>query len=150
MDVFDTYEVLASILGYLRETLPPILASHGLDPIEEWAVGYRDVAGGLHAHPAILIKSDRDYEGQDGPAFQTMETDLALVFRCEEADEGYARLCRYQAVLDSLLRDDPHFGGNIAQVTKAVFAKARDSSLTLFFLFVDLQVDIDVVAWRRL
>jgi hypothetical protein len=150
MDVFDTHEVLASILGYLREALPPLLEAQGLDSIEEWAVGYRDVASGLHAHPALLVKSDRDYTSPDGPSYQRMEMDIALVFRCEEADDGYARLCRYQAVLDSLLRDDPHFGGNIAEAGKAVFSKARDSSLTLFFLFVDLQVDIDVIAWRRL
>ncbi|MDT4761822.1 hypothetical protein [Sphaerochaeta sp. PS] len=146
--LFDTYEVLKSILEYFKVALADRIAEQGLVPIEEWDIGYRDVASGLHAHPAFLIKSDRDGESSDGPFFQTMETDIALVFRCEDPDEGYQRLCSYQAVLDSILRDDPHFGGNIAEVKKATFAKARDSSRTLFFLFVEADIDIDVLAWR--
>lgn len=149
MDVFDTHDVLESLMQYLQQILPASLDAQGLSAIEEWDIGYRDVASGLHAHPALLMKSDRDYESTDGPTFQTMETDIALVFRCEDPDEGYAMLCRYQAVLDALMRDDPHFGGNIAEVKKATFTKARDTSGTLFFLFMDVEIDIDVIAWRK-
>lgn len=147
--LFDTYDVLQSLLEYFKVALADKLAGQGLAPIEEWDIGYRDVASGLHAHPAFLIKSDRDGESPDGPFFETMETDIALVFRCEDAEEGYRLLCSYQAVLDSILRDDPHFGGNLAEVRKAAFAKARDSSRTLFFLFVEADIDIDVLAWRN-
>lgn len=144
----DMYKVLSGILDHLKETLRDDLVLYGLDPIEEWAVGYRDVAGGLHAHPAFLIKSDRDYTSPDGPSYQRMEMDIALVFRCEEPDEGYKRLCSYQGVIDARLRDDPHLGGYVAEIVNASFSKARDSSGTLFFLFVDLEIDIDVIAWR--
>ena len=77
-----------------------------------------------------------------------MELDLALVFRCEEPDEGYKRLCSYQGVIDARLRDDPHLGGYVAEIVNTTFSKARDSSGTLFFLFLDLELDIDVIAWR--
>jgi len=149
MVAFNTYEVARGLSEYLQSALPELIAAEGLDAIEQWSIGYRDVAGGLQAHPALLIKSDRDHMGPDGPWLQRMETDLALVFRCEEAEEGYRRLCAYQSLLDSLLRDDPHLGGLVAEVVKASFSKARDSSLTLFFLFVDLELDIDVIAYRR-
>jgi hypothetical protein len=147
--MFDTYGVLQSILEYFKVALGDKVAETGLAAIEEWDIGYRDIASGLHAHPAFLVKSDRDYESSDGTFFQTMETDIALVFRCEDSDEGYRRLCSYQAVLDSILRDDPHFGGNVAEVKKATFTKARDSSRTLFFLFVEAEIDIDVLSWRN-
>jgi hypothetical protein len=140
---------LESILEYFKVALSDRLAERDLPAIEEWDIGYRDVASGLHAHPAFLVKSDRDYQSSDGTFFQTMETDIALVFRCEDPDEGYRRLCSYQAVLDSILRDDPHFGGNVAEVKKATFTKARDSSRTLFFLFVEVDIDIDVLSWRN-
>ena len=148
MVAFDTYEVLQSLLEYFKVAISDKVAERDLAPIEEWDIGYRDVASGLHAHPAFLIKSDRDFPSADGQFFETMETDIALVLRCEDPEQGYRLLCSYQAVLDSILRDDPHFGGNIAEVRKAAFAKARDSSLTLLFLFVDLEIDIDVLAWR--
>lgn len=149
---FDTYEVLASLLRYFQEALPSRIdaqADIDLPQIQEWDIGYRDVVGGLHAHPAFLIKSDKDYRSGDGDAFQTMETDIAVVFTCEDPDVGYARLCRYQAVIDGVLRDEPHFGGNIAEVRTATFSKARDATRNgLFFLFVEMDIDIDVIAWR--
>ena len=147
--MFDTYGVLESLLQYFKVALADKVAETGLAPIEEWDIGYRDVASGLHAHPAFLVKSDRDYESNDGAFFQTMETDSAMVFRVEDPEEGYRILCSYQAALDSILRDDPHFGGSIAEVKKTVFTKARDSSRTLFFLFVEAEIDIDVLAWRN-
>jgi len=153
MGYFDTYEVLESLEQYFKEELPTKIAEHvdiGLKDFQEWDIGYRDVVSGLHYHPAFLLKSDRDQESQDGPNFQTMEVDIAIVFTCEDQDVGYQRLCRYQAILDGMLRDSPHFGGNIAEVKRAVFTKARDAGRnSLFFLFVEMEVDIDVVAWRR-
>ncbi len=146
----DICKVLSSIMEHLKKNLQDDLSMLDLDPIEEWSIGYRDVVSGLHAHPAFLIKSDRDYTSPDGPSYQRMEMDLALVFRCEEAEEGYKRLCAYQGVIDARLRDDPHLGGYVAEMVSAAFSKARDSSGTLFFLFVDLEIDIDVIAWRRL
>ena len=144
----DIYKVLSSIMEHLKKNLQDDLFMQDMDPIEEWLIGYRDVVSGLHAHPALLVKSDRDYTSPDGLSYQRMEMDIALVFRCEEPDEGYKRLCSYQGVIDARLRDDPHLGGYVAEIVKAAFSKARDSSGTLFFLFVDLEIDIDVIAWR--
>ncbi|MEA5032308.1 MAG: hypothetical protein VB025_09190 [Sphaerochaeta sp.] len=152
MESFDTYEVLHSLQQYFQQELPSRILEHadiGLKDIQEWDIGYRDIVSGLHNHPAFLIKSDKDRESSDGPAFQTMEVDIALVFTCEDQDIGYQRLCRYQSILDALLRDNPHFGGNIAEARSAVFSKARDATRNgLFFLFVDMEVDVDVIAWR--
>lgn len=144
----DIYKVLSRIMEHLKKNLQDDLFMQDMDPIEEWLIGYRDVVSGLHAHPALLVKSDRDYTSPDGPSYQRMEMDIALVFRCEEPDEGYKRLCSYQGVIDARLRDDPHLGGYVAEIVNAAFSKARDSSGTLFFLFVDLEIDIDVIAWR--
>ena len=144
----DIYKVLSSIMEHLKKNLQDDLFMQDMDPIEEWLIGYRDVVSGLHAHPARLVKSDRDYTSPDGPSYQRMELDLALVFRCEEPDEGYKRLCSYQGVIDARLRDDPHLGGYVAEIVNTTFSKARDSSGTLFFLFLDLELDIDVIAWR--
>lgn len=144
----DMYKVLSGILDHLKETLQEDLSLQGLDTIEEWDIGYRDVVSGLHAHPALLVKSDRDYTSPDGPPYQRMELDLALVFRHEDPDEGYRMLCSYQGVIDARLRDDLHLGGYVAEIVNASFSKARDSSGTLFFLFLDMEIDIDVIAWR--
>ena len=144
----DIYKVLSSIMEHLKKNLQDDLFMQDMDPIEEWLIGYRDVVSGLHAHPALLVKSDRDYTSPDGPSYQRMEMDIALVFRCEEPDEGYKRLCSYQGVIDARLRDDPHLGGYVAEIVNTTFSKARDSSGTLFFLFLDLELDIDVIAWR--
>ena len=153
MNHFDTYEVMISLLEYFQETLPSkILDQNDIDlpQIQEWDIGYRDIVAGLRAHPAFLLKSDRDYESVDGSAFQTMEMDIAIVYTCEDQDVGYVRLCRYQAIIDGMLRDEPHFGGDIAEVRTATFTKARDATRNgLFFLFVELVVDIDVRAWRN-
>jgi len=152
MECFDTYGVMGSLLEYFQGALPSRIdgqADIGLPQIQEWGIGYRDVVGGLHAHPAFLIKSDRDYRSTSGDAFETMETDIAVVFTCEDPDVGYARLCRYQAVIDGMLRDEPHFGGSIAEVRNTTFSKARDATRNgLFFLFVEMDIDIDVIAWR--
>lgn len=145
---FNTYSVLEAILNHLKNTLPAALEALDLPMIEEWGIGYKDVVSGLHAHPALLIKSDSDSQSQDSPFFQHMETDLALVFRFEDPDEGYKMLCDYQSVIDATLRDDHHLGGYVAEITRSAFSKARDSSGTLFFLFVDLEMDIDVISWR--
>ena len=152
MALLDTYDILESLLQYFQEELPSRIAAQtdvSLKAIQEWDIGYRDIVSGLHYHPAFLIKSDRDQESTDGYNFQTMDVDIAIVFTTEDEDIGYKRLTRYQAILDSLLRDDPHFSGNVAEVKRAVFTKARDASRNgLFFLFVELEIDIDVPAWR--
>lgn len=153
MGSLDTFEVLESIQEYLKTELPGRIAAEPpelcLKPIQEWDIGYRDVVSGLHAHPALLIKSDADYESSDGRSFHTLELDIALVNRCEDQDLGYRQLCRYQSILDTMLRDDPHFGGNIAEAKRVRFQKARDATRGgLFFLFVELDIDIDVIAWR--